>query len=185
MENPEIQKLLKHHYISLKSSVFSRPNIWSRCKTRDLAVNTWNDLLQRTVYTVQGLEYVIPVDVGSAPDVLGYVIPIDAGTAPDEIGYANPVVVGSAPDELSYVIPVDGGTATREEVQISQSSDYTELDRSSQVDSEATNADGYQKLLKRDSGYVIPAEPEPIYQHISWNFNRKPILFTKAIFFTV
>jgi hypothetical protein len=110
------------------------------------------------------LGYVIPVDGGTAPDELGYVIPVDSGTAPDELGYVIPVDSGTTSDELGYVIPVDGGTMTHEEIQISVPSGYSELHFP--VDRETINAGDYQKLLKRDSGYVLPAEPPPVYEDV-------------------
>ncbi|CAB3989029.1 Hypothetical predicted protein [Paramuricea clavata] len=123
------------------------------------------------------LGYVIPaVDGGTAPDELGYVIPVDGRTAPDELGYLIPVDSGTAPDELGYVIPVDsgttpddvipvdGGTMTNEEIQISVPSGYSELHFP--VDRETINAGDYQKLLKRESGYVLPAEPPPVYEDV-------------------
>jgi hypothetical protein len=62
--------------------------------------------------------------------------------------------------------PADDGTEPYEEVQISPSSVYAELDRNRQ--DEATNDATYQKLLKRDSDYVIPAhtEAESSYEEV-------------------
>jgi hypothetical protein len=62
--------------------------------------------------------------------------------------------------------PADDGTEPYEEVQISPPSVYAELDRNRQ--DKTTNDGLYQKLLKRDSDYVIPAhtEAESSYEEV-------------------
>ncbi|CAB4040551.1 Hypothetical predicted protein [Paramuricea clavata] len=62
--------------------------------------------------------------------------------------------------------PVDDETEPYEEVQISPSSVYAELDRNRQ--DETTNDGLYQKLLKLHSDYAIPAhtEAESSYEEV-------------------
>ena len=82
-----------------------------------------------------------------------YVIPADGH---------NGIVTGTE----DYVIPVDGETATSEGLQILSPPGYSELDLNSPVARETANAHVYQKLLRRDSDYVIPANPEPEYEEV-------------------
>ena len=68
--------------------------------------------------------------------------------------------------ELTDYSAADGGTEPYEEVQILPPPVYAELDRNRQ--DETTNDGLYQKLLKRDSDYVIPAhtEAESSYEEV-------------------
>lgn len=75
-----------------------------------------------------------------------------------------PVVSGTTTVELDYVIPPDNDAAIPtiyEEVP----SMYTDLRTNSQEQNE-DSADTYQKLLRRDSDYVIPAVQEPSNEQV-------------------
>ncbi len=59
-----------------------------------------------------------------------------------------------------YVSPAHSRTAPYEEVQISPSSAYTELKRGKQDERDTTDNGGYQKLIKRYSGHLKPADDQ-------------------------
>ena len=61
-------------------------------------------------------------------------------------------------------VPVDDETTPYEEVQNSSSSAYAELNRNQNANADNT----YQKLVKRDSNYVIPNhdDEEPSYEDV-------------------
>ena len=63
--------------------------------------------------------------------------------------------VGTTPDEQDYVIPNNVDTGSYQDAEILQPRPYAELDKSRR---ETTDDVDYQKLLKKDSGYVIPFE---------------------------